>query len=310
MKRYIAIAALPMILGGCLPLPVTIVSTAISGISYLKTGKSSTDHVLSAAIERDCALTRPIMGQEVCQDIDPESAAASERVLVAAYPGDRDGGSFRSFRDPELMLGAMKIDVPLDEPTVIAAALPMPAPKQAPIETPGLARTDEPSLLGLAGKQSAEFSTVPVPLARPAIHEKVSVQPVLRTSISVSAPIDSWTPPAGYKRRNASVEPSAPVEPTARVDTGIVGEGRYVVIGSLRDTSRAEALAERFGDRQPEIRRIEVSGQVWNRVVVGPLESKEALALRTELGMVDGVRPWIAQMAAPLSPTVDLVAMR
>ena len=54
-KHLFWVAGLQLILGGCLPLPFTIASSAITGLSYLTTGKSGTDHVISAARKEDCS---------------------------------------------------------------------------------------------------------------------------------------------------------------------------------------------------------------------------------------------------------------
>lgn len=291
MKRIFAIVALPALLGGCLPLPVTIATTAISGVSFLTTGKTSTDHVLSAAVDQDCTLSRPIFGEEVCRDIDPNSPQAYERVIVAAHPGDRDDGGFRSTLDPELRLGAMRVDGP-QEPTVLVAASLAPAmPARAPIETPGLQTESEEAvrMAAPAATVSQELTVspglaAPLPVARPEI-VRASLD---RTATRASAPIDPWTPPLPSSRRTS--------------EQG----GHYVVIGSLRDGARAALLASRFADLRPEIRRVSVDGQIWNRVVLGPYASQEARHVTADLGVIDGRQPWVARLAEP----VEQIAMR
>lgn len=289
MKRIIAVVALPALLGGCLPLPVTIATTAISGVSYLTTGKTSTDHVLSAAVDQDCTLTRPIFGETVCRAIDPNSPQAHERVVVAAHPGDRDDGDFRSTLDPELRLGAMRVD-DLEEPPVLVAAtlsssISAAVPVRAPIETPGL-ETDGDETVRLTAEEVTAAAAVaaPLPVTRPA-----SLQASLDGTVAeLSAPIDPWTSPA----------------PALSPATG--QDGHYVVIGSLRDGARAAVLASRFGDLRPEIRRVSVHGQVWHRVVLGPYASDEARHVTADLGVIDGRQPWVVRLAEP----VDQIAMR
>ena len=309
MKRIIAVAAMPLLLGGCLPIPVTIASTAISGISYMKTGKFSADHVLSAFIEQDCEFSRPIMGEEICHDIDPASAAADERVVVAAYPGDRDGGSFRSNNDPEISLGAMKVDGFQNEPATVATALTV-TPPRAPIETPGLTTPEPASLAVLAAPKSAPTAAMPpVPIARPA---SISGAAAVSTT-GFSAPIEPWTPPAGYTKGHRSAR-AMPVALTAEMviaetpaaEMPAADAQRYVVIGSVRDSDRAVALAERFADRMAEIRSVAVDGRVWHRVLVGPYGLQEARVTKADLGEVDGRQPWIIRLA----PQGEQVAMR
>ena len=300
MKRIIAVAAMPVLLGGCLPIPVTIASTAISGISYMKTGKFSADHVLSAFVEQDCELSRPILGEDICHDIDPASAAADERVVVATYPGDRDNGSFRSGNDPEVSLGAMKIDGFQEEPTVVAAALTVSPPLRTPIETPGLAKPEPASVAVLAApKPAAPVSMPPVPIARPATISMSGTASVTR----VSAPIEPWTPPASFMQGDRSVQ-AVSGAPTA--ESPAMDDQRYVVIGSVRDSDRAKALAGRFSDLKAEIREVELNGRTWHRVLVGPYGLQEARATLADLGAVDGHQPWIVRLA----PRGDQVAMR
>lgn len=292
MKRIIAIAALPALLGGCLPLPVTIASTAISGFSYLTTGKTSTDHVLSAAVDQDCNLTRPIFGETVCRDVDPNSPEAHERVVVAAYPGDRDEGHFRSSRDPQVRLGAMQLDDLAESSVQVAVALPFVAPVRTPIETPGL---------NVDREAAVTLNTAPLPAPRPAV-EKASTK---TAALRVSAPIDPWTPPASMVRTVSTVGTKT-VEAAAPSPQSRQQDGRYVVIGSLRDAARAEELAGRFSDLHPQVRRVEVAGRTWNRVVVGPYSPEQAQNLKADLGVIDGREPWIVQ----LRPEIAQVAMR
>jgi hypothetical protein len=71
-------------LAGCAALPpvVKLGSLALSGMSYIVTGKGPSDHVISAVAEQDCALLRVIRGQPVCIAPTPEA----DRPLVAARP--------------------------------------------------------------------------------------------------------------------------------------------------------------------------------------------------------------------------------
>src|SRR5258707_3523898 len=69
MGRYLVLL-MPILLSGCgLPIAVTIGSYAADGASYIATGKSVTDHGLTALTGRDCALLRPILkSKPICED--------------------------------------------------------------------------------------------------------------------------------------------------------------------------------------------------------------------------------------------------
>ncbi len=68
--------ALPLLCGGCaVPIQWTILSTIADGASYASTGKTTSDHALSAATERDCSLMRIFEDEPLCRDIVPAIVA-------------------------------------------------------------------------------------------------------------------------------------------------------------------------------------------------------------------------------------------
>lgn len=72
--RYLLVLA-PILLSGCgIPPAITIASYVINGISYAATGKSVSDHGISAVAGRDCATWRVIKGENVCKG-DPSERA-------------------------------------------------------------------------------------------------------------------------------------------------------------------------------------------------------------------------------------------
>ena len=65
--RYLIILA-PILLSGCgIPPAITIASYVINGVSYAATGKSVSDHGISAVAGRDCATWRVIKGENPCK---------------------------------------------------------------------------------------------------------------------------------------------------------------------------------------------------------------------------------------------------
>ncbi|MFP6746148.1 MAG: hypothetical protein VCD66_00920 [Alphaproteobacteria bacterium] len=51
-----------------IPPAVQYASTALSVMSYVATGKGTSDHVLSVLTEKDCALHRFLMETEICTE--------------------------------------------------------------------------------------------------------------------------------------------------------------------------------------------------------------------------------------------------
>jgi len=69
MQRHrILIALAPILLSGCaIPPAITIASYVLDGISYASTGKSVSDHGISAVAGRDCATFRILKGENPCR---------------------------------------------------------------------------------------------------------------------------------------------------------------------------------------------------------------------------------------------------
>lgn len=91
--RFMIAAALMCILGGCSVSPaVDAVSFGVDGVSYFITGKSMTDHALSAASGQDCAMLRVARGQTACVPKDED--VAGDRLVFAL--GDSGWGDART----------------------------------------------------------------------------------------------------------------------------------------------------------------------------------------------------------------------
>lgn len=77
------------LLGGCSVSPaVDAVSWTVDGFSYFLTGKSMTDHAMSAAAGKDCAITRMVKGENACLPLDED--VAGDRLVFAF--GDSEWG--------------------------------------------------------------------------------------------------------------------------------------------------------------------------------------------------------------------------
>ena len=73
-----------------MPLPVQLASWVSDGISFLTTQKSVSDHVISIAVKKDCAVWRVIAGYRLCDEaaVDVMTASAGSNLYAAsASPG-------------------------------------------------------------------------------------------------------------------------------------------------------------------------------------------------------------------------------
>ena len=85
--RITGALGLVVALSGCLALPpaLQLASLAIDGISYMQTGKSVSDHALSAITNKDCAMLRALDDVDsVCTEHD----AIDMDISVASGEGD------------------------------------------------------------------------------------------------------------------------------------------------------------------------------------------------------------------------------
>jgi hypothetical protein len=91
MRRYGPLTFSSLILAGILTgcaasQAIMIASQMVDGVSYLATGKSTTDHALSGALDEDCALHRLIEGAAVCKEKPPVPANDIQTASLAGAP--------------------------------------------------------------------------------------------------------------------------------------------------------------------------------------------------------------------------------
>ncbi len=215
--RVLAMSIVPLVLSGCsVPLPVQIASLIADGISLLTTEKTLTDHGISAAADKDCAVWRGITGEGLCRQ-DGDGA-----TLLAEAPADNGG-------EPGFVLAEAVETVPL----------PAPEPEPAPAAEDD--QEDEAVIAeaGLAEETAAEEAAPPPPPPPPAAEDSGGLHFVL-ASFSVPG--------------NASRLVSGNRELSPRVVTAVVDERimHRVVVGPFasedRQTLRARLAAAGFTD--------------------------------------------------------------
>ena len=75
-------------LSGCVSLPplLNYASMALSGISYMATGKGPSDHALSIATKKDCTLLRALALKPVCVEVTEDSNQPIWVILLEKKP--------------------------------------------------------------------------------------------------------------------------------------------------------------------------------------------------------------------------------
>jgi hypothetical protein len=78
---FIAVCGSFLVSSCALPPVIAVASYATTGISYMASGKSPSDHALSALTDKDCAIHRVVMSKAVCREqgdpVDDDAVIAS-----------------------------------------------------------------------------------------------------------------------------------------------------------------------------------------------------------------------------------------
>lgn len=272
MKRLLMFGALPFVMVGCvpiMPLPISIVTSGLSGLSFLATGKSTTDHVISAANGQDCAMHRVAFGDAICKNYGAGQYKPETRYS-SYFPGDHE-------QDPEAV-GALYYFI--DENDTNTAEVPEKLDKKQPVD---------PLLMSSLTKPIRIVPSVSMNLVE--VHSIPSDDPSVTDVGNWSrfeAPISVGT-----------VELPSPPESRASSasviawDVNFKNEGlRFLSLGSFRSVDRASRLAKRFASLSPRIMTVEVDGRTWRRVAVGPMSQAAVEKLRRSHARIDGRDTW------------------
>ncbi|MCX8231539.1 MAG: hypothetical protein OTJ45_06940, partial [Alphaproteobacteria bacterium] len=175
MKK-IVILAFCLALPACVAPPIiTMASLALSGVSFMQTGKTLPDHALSSVAQRDCKMFRATRGELICQANTALGLDGS--ISLAAVPA---GTAW-----PEKIIELPAPLAPIPEPTA-APIQPVVVASLAPIPVPIPANAPALSSLSWSAFDQA-------PGAPP-----------------TAAPVDDLIPPASAKIRDISVAPKVP----------------------------------------------------------------------------------------------------
>ncbi|RCK30946.1 hypothetical protein TH9_18835 [Thalassospira xiamenensis] len=307
MKKILVVAA-PLALAACGgPVELTVAKLAGDLISYVTTGKSTTDHAVSAVAERDCALHRPLFEEDVCQD-----NVLLDDAVALAEPG----------------APSIKQKIRDAEPAIYAVNAPgedWSQPKAGARTSAVIVKTDLPPRPVIHDAVSHdEGAAVPVPAPVEIASAQDQFTPDYdRTPLRNEGPLDPQgeadAAVAGYVAPPKPVAPMAETQTAALTDPGIMTDevsviapettahdklvavplaGDYVVLASFADQLRAQNALSLYSEYQPRLISATVKGREYLRVAVGPLSHEHAKDLR-HLAAKKGVKdPWIVEIDA------------
>jgi hypothetical protein len=319
VKKILVVAA-PLALGACGgPIELTVAKLAGDLISYVTTGKSTTDHAVSFVAEQDCALHRPLMDQDICTDEEILLADGSAALAEVGEPNIKK--EIRAAR-PEIyavnapaehwsrpadtaVVPMVKTDLPPRAPVsgaVTETALPAPqtvqpvklASASEQFERTDLARYgndgNDGNVLDPQGEADAAIAGyVPDPADQ---NKQVAPATVTASLVEATVLTDDQNPKA------AGIDATVDGEGLAGDVLAAPLPGDYVILASFTDEGRAHNALEIYHEYQPRLLNAVVNGRNYMRVAVGPLSAEHANDLRL-LAAKKGVKdPWIVGVAA------------
>lgn len=231
MQRFAALLVPVFVTGCALPPAYTIASFAADGISYLATGKSTTDHALSIVAQEDCAMLRALREKAICvPDHDFPVLVAKGSVPEGMTPAPVQVASLAKaddLRDPPVMA-----KVPAPTPVKVASLSKADHAVSQPSEAkePGLAMVQK-SIAALSGpvrtvslpKQNETTSGSPAVLiaALELVQKPVAKAPMPVVPRQLAAKVIPAKPaPVETSQLAERVWPKAPSRPTIAASRG------------------------------------------------------------------------------------------
>jgi cell division protein FtsN len=268
LRRFLPLAVFIPLSACALPPALVIASYAADGILLAASGKTSTDHLLSMAEKRDCAVWRVAKNEAICQDF-------------------AEGDPYENWRDPgEVQVAVQSTDAGL--PTDL---------------NEDMRRRDQAMHNAqMAKQQKAErLQVAQVGNGQPVTSARDVVGPSNRTISDVSsAPLAPMAPQVEPASRPTPVTPAivqpapvpsapvlaapAPKSEPAPVTTKTAKSGKtYVVLGSYKVEENAKRVVRQHQALKPTMQNVTVRGERYVRVVAGPYSASEAAAIKQRL---------------------------
>ena len=321
MKKIFVVAA-PLALAACGgPVELSVAKLAGDLISYVTTGKSTTDHAVSAAADGDCALHRPLFKENVCKD---EDTLLAERASALAVMGEPEVKQELRMAHPEIYaVNAPAEDWSRPSPavlpskTIITTDLP---PRAVEAKANSADKADET----VAAVEVASVSDdLPARDVAPSVvgNDPINAEAVANAAIAGYVPEDTDTETkasadvadkdlADHTKTAALVDGTVMSDNVDRVttdqkaDQAMAGDdlgaplpGNYVILASFSEQARAQNALTLYEEYQPRLISAKVKGREYLRVAVGPLSSDHARDLRL-LAAKKGIQnPWIVGIA-------------
>lgn len=277
MLRHLLPLAVFIPLSGCaLPPALVIASYAADGVLLATSGKTSTDHMLSMAEKRDCAMWRVVKNEAICQDFadgkdpyddwrDPGEVQVAIETTDAGFPADLNEDIRR--RDQAVQQAQIARQQKAERIQLAQASAGQPV-------------TSARDIVGPSNRIMSDVSSAPLPpiAAVPAAAEPA---PLTAAPVQQVAPVQA-----------------APVAATPAPVRTVAAKGKggatYVVLGSYKVEENAKRVVRQHQALKPAMKTVTVRGERYIRVVAGPYKPAEAAAIRQRLKSQDGIDAFTA----------------
>lgn len=140
VKLAIGLAAAASLgLAGCVGVPVAVsaASLYVDTVLYLRTSKTATDHIISAAADRDCSVMNVLLRGRLCEDGPPPQLLTEMLREVETVPPSSDRIAHAARDRAEGRVEVAEADpLVLTDSTPAPGAAPLPARVPAPVPAP------------------------------------------------------------------------------------------------------------------------------------------------------------------------------
>ncbi len=272
LRRILPLAVIIPLSGCALPPALVIASYAADGVLLMTSGKTSTDHLLSMAEKRDCAVWRVVKNEPVCQEFadgkdpyddwrDPGEVQVAVDSTDAGFTANLNDDMRK--RDQAMRDAQIAKQQKADRIQMAQAGMGQPV-------------TSGRDIVGPANRTMSDVTSAPLPAVAPA--PASTNQPVQLAPPTVQA---APAPSAPVVATPAPVAKPAAVASTAKAPAK---SGKtYVVIGSYKVEENARRVARQHQSLKPAMQAVTVRGERYTRVIAGPYSAAEAAAVKQRL---------------------------
>ncbi len=284
MRRAIVVV-FPLLLAGCgLPPVISITSYVIDGVSYVSSGKSVSDHAISAAADEDCAVWRVIKDQPICREYKN-----GERGILVAFAENLENAELSDAPNVEISPETI-VYQDVEPARQVASADPV----MVPVDMAGLV----PSVKGVAAiSVPLQADAAPffggLTVGAAAAESAGLIAAVGRNSVVVPVPASAgWTPVLTI----APLVSAQLSDADQVVAVGKPAANTVLVVGSFRRKVNAERVAGNWRKLKPAVVPVRVGGRTYFRVVTGPIAGNAVKGQRKILSMAGLRDVWAATL--------------